>query len=52
MTDFELGEVDRLLTTTKQVRKRLDLSKEVPLDLLLDCIEVAGHAPVGGNLER
>ena len=47
MTDFELGEVDRLLTTTKQVRKRLDLSKEVPLDLLLDCIEVAGHAPVG-----
>ena len=52
MTDFDLGEVDRLLKTTKQVRKRLDLSKEVPVDLLLDCIEVAGHAPVGGNLER
>ena len=45
MTDFELGEVDRLLTTTKQVRKRLDLSKEVPLDLLLDCIDFAGDAP-------
>ena len=52
MTDFDLGEVDRLLKTPKQVRKRLDLSKEVPVDLLLDCIEVAGHAPVGGNLER
>ena len=52
MTDFDLGEVDRLLKTTKQVRKRLDLTKEVPVDLLLDCIEVAGHAPVGGNLER
>ena len=52
MTDFDLNEVDRLLKTTKQVRKRLDLDTEVPLDLLLDCIEVAGHAPVGGNLER
>ena len=52
MTDFDLEEVDRLLKTTKQVRKRLDLTKEVPVDLLLDCIEVAGHAPVGGNLER
>ena len=52
MTDFDLNEVDRLLKTTNQVRKRLDLDPEVPLDLLLDCIEVAGHAPVGGNLER
>ena len=52
MTDFDLNEVDRLLKTTKQVRKRLYLDTEVPLDLLLDCIEVAGHAPVGGNLER
>ena len=52
MNDFNLHEVDRLLTTTKQVRKRLDLTREVPNDLLLDCIEVAGHAPVGGNLER
>ena len=52
MTDFDLDEVDRLLTTTKQVRKRLDLETDVPVDLLLDCIEVAGHAPVGGNLER
>ena len=52
MTDFDLNEVDRLLTTTKQVRKRLDLETDVPVDLLLDCIEVAGHAPVGGNLER
>jgi nitroreductase len=52
MNDFNLNEVDRLLTTTKQVRKRLDLTREVPNELLLECIEVAGHAPVGGNLER
>ena len=52
MNDFNLNEVDRLLTTTKQVRKRLDLTRDVPNELLLECIEVAGHAPVGGNLER
>lgn len=51
-TGFDLAEVDRLLTTTKQVRQRLDLTRPVPYDVLLDCIELAGHAPMGGNLER
>lgn len=51
-TGFDLDEVDRLLTTTKQVRRRLDLTRPVPYDVLLDCIELAGHAPMGGNLER
>lgn len=49
---FDLAEVDRLLTTTKQVRKRLDLARPVPRELLLECIDVAQHAPMGGNLER
>jgi nitroreductase len=49
---FDLAEVDRLLTTTKQVRKRLDLSRPVPRELLLECIDIAQHAPMGGNLER
>ena len=52
MTDFDLNEINRLLTTTKQVRKRLNLERPVPNELLLECIEIAGHAPVGGNLER
>lgn len=51
-TGFDLDEIDRLLTTTKQVRKRLDLSRPVPYDELLECIELANHAPMGGNLER
>ena len=51
-TGFDLDEADRLLTTTKQVRQRLDLTRAVPLDELLECIEIAGHAPMGGNLER
>ncbi len=52
MTDFDLPEIDRLLTTTKQVRKRLDLSRPVPRELILECIDIAQHAPMGGNLER
>lgn len=51
-TGFDLAETDRLLTTTKQVRKRLDLTRPVPYAELLECIEIAGHAPMGGNLER
>ncbi len=51
-TGFDLDEVDRLLTTTKQVRKRLDLSRPVPNDVLLEIIDIASHAPMGGNLER
>jgi nitroreductase len=51
-TGFDLDEVDRLLTTTKQVRKRLDLTRSVPYDELLECIDLANHAPMGGNLER
>jgi nitroreductase len=52
ITGFDLDETDRLLTTTKQVRKRLDLTRPVPYEELLECIEIAGHAPMGGNLER
>jgi len=51
-TGFDLDQIDRLLTTTKQVRKRLDLTRPVPVDDLLEIIEIADHAPMGGNLER
>lgn len=52
MTEFDLDQTDRLLTTTKQVRKRLDLSRPVPRRLLLDCIDIASRAPMGSNQER
>lgn len=51
MTDFDVAETDRLLKTTKQVRKRMDLTRPVPRELILECIEVAGHAPTGGNIQ-
>jgi nitroreductase len=52
MSDIDLAAADHLLTTTKQVRQRLDLSRPVPRELLLECVDIASHAPMGGNLER
>ena len=40
---------DELLTTTRSVRKRLDLTRPVPLELVRECLEVALQAPSGGN---
>ncbi|MEL7207520.1 MAG: nitroreductase family protein [Actinomycetota bacterium] len=48
----DLAPLDHLLTTTKQVRKRMDFTRPVPRDLILDCIDLAQHAPMGGNLQR
>jgi nitroreductase len=40
---------DQLLTTTRSVRKRLDFSRPVELELIRECLEVALQAPTGGN---
>ncbi|HXH58653.1 nitroreductase family protein [Iamia sp.] len=40
---------DELLSTTRSVRKRLDLGRPVPRDVVQDCIEVALQAPSGSN---
>jgi nitroreductase len=48
---FDLEQTDHLLTTTRAVRKRLDLSRPVPRDLILDCIRIATQAPAGSNLQ-
>lgn len=35
--------IDELLSTTRAVRKRLDLSRPVEADVLRECLELAGH---------
>jgi nitroreductase len=40
---------DELLTTTRSVRKRLDLTRPVPLELVRECLQVALQAPSGSN---
>jgi nitroreductase len=42
--------VDDVLTTTRAVRKRLDLSKPVPRAVIEECLELALQAPNGSNL--
>jgi nitroreductase len=41
--------LDELLTTTRSVRKRLDLSRAVEPEVIRQCLEVALQAPTGGN---
>src|SRR5947208_6383944 len=41
--------IDELLTTTRAVRKRLDLDKSVPPEVINECLELAIQAPTGGN---
>ncbi len=40
---------DELLTTTRTVRKRLDLERPVPVELIRECLEIALQAPSGSN---
>ena len=48
MTD-EVNVVDKALTTTRAVRLRLDLERDVDIQIVYDCIDVAEQAPTGGN---
>jgi len=40
---------DHLLSTTRAVRKRLDLERPVEPEVLLECLRLAVQAPTGGN---
>ena len=43
---------DELLTTTRTVRKRLDLTRPVPMPLIRECLEIALQAPSGSNRQH
>jgi nitroreductase len=42
---------DELLTTTRTVRKRLDLDRPVPMEVIRECLEIAVQAPTGSNAQ-
>lgn len=48
---FDLSVTDALLSTTRAVRKRLDLEREVPRQVILDCIALSQQAPTGSNAQ-
>lgn len=43
---------DELLSTTRAVRKRLDLTRPVPRTLIEECVDLATQAPTGRNRQR
>ncbi|MFT4287994.1 nitroreductase family protein [Nocardioides sp.] len=43
---------DELLTTTRAVRKRLDLDRPVPVEIVLEALEVGLQAPSGSNKQH
>jgi nitroreductase len=52
MTQFDLASIDRLLTTTKAVRQRLDLERPVPREVVLDCVRLGCYAPNASNAQE
>jgi nitroreductase len=47
--DYDRDQIDSLLSTTRAVRKRLDLDRDVSDDVLLECLQLAVQAPTGSN---
>jgi nitroreductase len=52
MTDLLALNPDELLSTTRAVRKRLDLDRPVPLEVIREALAVALQAPSGSNSQR
>ena len=52
MDGFDLASTDRLLSTTRTVRKRLDLDTPIDMAEVMDCLRLASYAPSGGNGQR
>jgi nitroreductase len=48
---MDIASVDELLTTTRSVRKRLDLTRPVGRDVILECIQLAMQAPTASNTQ-
>lgn len=49
---MDLATVNKLLTTTRSVRRRLDLTRPVDPAVIEECLELAVQAPAGGNIFR
>ncbi len=49
MSVYDLAVTDALLTTTRAVRKRLNLTRPVPESVIRDCLEISLQAPTGAN---
>jgi nitroreductase len=48
---MDLATVDQLLSTTRAVRKRLDLTRPVERAVILECLQLAMQAPTASNFQ-
>ena len=49
---MKLGlDADGVLTTTRSVRKRLDLDRPVEREVIEECLDIALQAPTGSNTQ-
>lgn len=49
---FDIAMTDELLSTTRAVRKRLDLDRPVPREVIMECLELAVQAPTASNSQN
>jgi len=49
--NLDVAAADELLSTTRSVRKKLDLDRPVDPKLIDECIEVSLQSPTGGNAQ-
>ena len=46
---MDISMTDHLLTTTRSVRKRLDVTRPVDPAIIQECLDIAIQAPTGSN---
>ena len=49
MIGLDLAVTDELLSTTRAIRRRLDLERPIPREIITDCLRLATQAPTAGN---
>ena len=47
---MDLATIDKLLTTTRSVRRRLDLARPVDPAVVQECLEIAVQGPAGSYI--
>jgi nitroreductase len=49
--EYDIASVDYILETTRSVRKRLDLTRPVDREVVMECLDIALQAPSGSNAQ-
>ena len=51
LSELDRASIDHVLATTRAVRRRLDLDRPVPLEVVYECLQLALQAPNGFNFQ-